>query len=342
MINSESIVTQPKKDATYSLYMHIFPNGKKYVGVTSQKPENRWLLNGIGYKGQPFMWKAIQKYGWDNVEHKILETGLIEEEAFQKEVDLINQLNLTDSKYGYNISEGGKNISNRKIICLSTLEVFSSKVAACDKYGIAIRTFTRYLKKYRGDPNHYCGKSNNIRLIWDYYEKDKTYNKVIYAGPTSQIINLSTLQIFEDVKEASRVYNCSIANFRNHFKGKNKYCGLDKDGNGMIWEKYDKTKTYSKRIFPKDKIRELYTRNCTPVICLNTLKVYPTIAAASEAYGIDKTHIGSVCLGKRYSAGKDNAGNPLIWSYYELGKVYEQVVSPKRNQNLKRKCKNVD
>lgn len=31
------------------LYMHISPNGKKYVGITCQKPEGRWR-KGEGYK----------------------------------------------------------------------------------------------------------------------------------------------------------------------------------------------------------------------------------------------------------------------------------------------------
>ena len=27
---------------TYSVYLHIFPNGKVYVGITKFKPEYRW------------------------------------------------------------------------------------------------------------------------------------------------------------------------------------------------------------------------------------------------------------------------------------------------------------
>ena len=33
----------------YFVYIHIFPNGKRYVGLTSQNPERRWG-KGIGYK----------------------------------------------------------------------------------------------------------------------------------------------------------------------------------------------------------------------------------------------------------------------------------------------------
>lgn len=72
----------------YLIYIHIFPNRKKYIGVTSQKPNQRWR-NGKGYYGSTRIYNAIQKYGWENIEHKILFTGLTKEEAEQKEKELI-------------------------------------------------------------------------------------------------------------------------------------------------------------------------------------------------------------------------------------------------------------
>lgn len=27
----------------YKVYMHTLPNGKRYVGITKQEPEKRWL-----------------------------------------------------------------------------------------------------------------------------------------------------------------------------------------------------------------------------------------------------------------------------------------------------------
>lgn len=34
---------------TFTIYMHEFPDGKKYIGMTSQTPERRWKT-GEGYK----------------------------------------------------------------------------------------------------------------------------------------------------------------------------------------------------------------------------------------------------------------------------------------------------
>lgn len=90
----------------YTVYCHISPSGKRYIGITSKVPEKRWD-NGRGYRGPAFK-HAIDKYGWDNIEHIILATGLSQEEAFQMEKDLIEKYQTRDSKYGYNITPGGE------------------------------------------------------------------------------------------------------------------------------------------------------------------------------------------------------------------------------------------
>lgn len=90
----------------YTVYMHRFPNGKVYIGITCRKPEYRWN-NGKNYRGQPYIFKAIQKYGWENIEHIILFEGLSKEEAEQKEIDLIALYDSTNREKGYNIENGG-------------------------------------------------------------------------------------------------------------------------------------------------------------------------------------------------------------------------------------------
>ena len=63
----------------WTVYCHTTPSGKRYIGITSQKPEERWK-NGNGYKNTPFS-KAIEKYKWENIKHEILDTNLTEYEA---------------------------------------------------------------------------------------------------------------------------------------------------------------------------------------------------------------------------------------------------------------------
>ena len=68
-----------KTSKTFTVYRHITPDGKIYVGCTGQKPEDRWQ-NGRGYKNTLFG-KAIEDFGWDNIKHEILDTNLDEFEA---------------------------------------------------------------------------------------------------------------------------------------------------------------------------------------------------------------------------------------------------------------------
>lgn len=99
----------------YYVYEHVFiDSGKRYIGITSLKPEQRWNY-GKGYRGkrngrykQPLMARATLKYNWDTeIEHNILAEGLSKEDAEQMEKDLIAKYKTNDTHFGYNIAEGG-------------------------------------------------------------------------------------------------------------------------------------------------------------------------------------------------------------------------------------------
>ena len=90
----------------FYVYVHVCPNGKRYVGATTaSKPERRWA-KGRGYKHQLFE-EAILKYGWDNIEHEVFEVDS-REEMYRKEIELISFYHTNDPEYGYNNSVGGE------------------------------------------------------------------------------------------------------------------------------------------------------------------------------------------------------------------------------------------
>ena len=88
----------------YTVYKHTFPNGKVYIGITMMDPVKRWN-GGSGYRKQPKIYNAILYYGWRNIKHDILYTGLSKAEAEATEIRLIAQYNST--KNGYNVDHGG-------------------------------------------------------------------------------------------------------------------------------------------------------------------------------------------------------------------------------------------
>lgn len=83
-------------------------NSKRYVGLTMQRPESRWGVEGKNYKNRcPHFWNAIQKYGWDNFNHEIVAIKLSKEDACALEIDLIKKYNTQDRNFGYNTMSGG-------------------------------------------------------------------------------------------------------------------------------------------------------------------------------------------------------------------------------------------
>ena len=96
-----------KEERKWSVYRHTSPSGKVYIGITARSPKRRWE-NGKGYKRNVLFCKAIQKYGWDNIKHEVLFTGLLEERAKQLEINLIRHYK--GLGISYNITDGGDGV----------------------------------------------------------------------------------------------------------------------------------------------------------------------------------------------------------------------------------------
>lgn len=137
------------KNQNYKIYIHTFPNHKVYIGITGCENVNTRWKNGNGYIRQPYMYSAIQKYGWGNIKHEIIFENLSIIEAGQKEIELIKKYKSNNKMFGYNISVGGEigsygyvwseeqkeNLRNTKnlwmyninsVICLETLKAYAS------------------------------------------------------------------------------------------------------------------------------------------------------------------------------------------------------------------------
>lgn len=88
----------------WTVYRHISPSGKVYIGITSRDPKRRWNC-GKSYEHCIKFYAAIQKYGWDNIKHEILFTSLSEERAKKLEIELIRHYKWMS--ISYNLTDGG-------------------------------------------------------------------------------------------------------------------------------------------------------------------------------------------------------------------------------------------
>lgn len=176
----------------YTVYVHIFPNGKRYYGATNQSINRRWRPNGEGYKTQPCFMKVIQKYRWDNIQHIVVAKGLTKEEAYWLEIELIKAWDTTNPDKGYNLAEGGlgckgykhtedakKKLSTsmngkyigknhpqaKSIICITTGRIFDTARDGAKYYGMS--SASNITKCCRGKQKS-AGKLNGTKLVWKY------------------------------------------------------------------------------------------------------------------------------------------------------------------------------
>lgn len=170
------------KKGNYTVYIHISPSCKYYVGITRQRVSKRWR-NGNGYKKNKHFYNAIKKYGWDNFEHEIIADNLTMEEACKFEITLIKELNSNHNSYGYNNSNGGDGVVGYVVsdeikskISMSRIGGLNSKAkeVICDGilYG-SISEFSRAMDLKSQNVGSWLRKTNKMPKEW--YDRGLRY-----------------------------------------------------------------------------------------------------------------------------------------------------------------------
>lgn len=86
----------------YRVYKREAPDGRVYIGCTSQLLEVRSGADGKGYQENAELWEAIQKFGWENFKHEILLETEDRELASKTEIEYIKKYDSTNPRYGFN------------------------------------------------------------------------------------------------------------------------------------------------------------------------------------------------------------------------------------------------
>ena len=99
------------------IYMYTFPSGKRYIGKTKRTLAQRQGYNFNGYENCTVLWKAIQKYGVENIQEDILFDDYMEDEYASRLEQICILLFKTNCnkfynpKYGYNLTDGGDGLT---------------------------------------------------------------------------------------------------------------------------------------------------------------------------------------------------------------------------------------
>lgn len=221
------------------------------------------------------------------------------------------------------ILDGHKN-SMKKIVCLNTKEIFESTAEAERKYGI-IGIYENLSHKVK-----YTGKDENgTPLFWMYYDEYTKFSEEeinIYVSEMLiqfdyRIVCLNTGEIFNNYKDANKFAGLkgkqSITSCCNN---RRKHSGINKEtGEYYTWTYY-KDYYYMSEEDIQRRIEEAQVlSNEKSVVCLNTLKIFPSARLAAQYYGnTSQALINICCRGRMNYTGVDNETHEkLYWMFYD-------------------------
>ena len=268
----------------YLIYIHINKiNNKIYVGQTCQKPQYRWN-HGQGYKQCPYFYSAIQKYGWDNFEHIVLNQNLSLEEANFLQEYYITIFDSTNPQNGYNIQKGGLN----REINEQTRKRISER-----------------MKKQWEDKQFVNKMSLRMKELW---QNPQYRNKVLEARKNSKW-EISQ-QGKENISKARKKYIFQHGT-PTQIKGGHSQKTKEKIRQSKLGQKnpmYGKT-TSEKQ---KQKVKQVMSKK---VYCIQTGQIFNSYKEAALWAGLKSgTSISNYLAGNKKSAGKHpETGEKLHW-----------------------------
>ena len=311
-----------KKFYVYALTNNL--DGKKYIGLTSQKPEKRWN-NGNGYRDTTHIGRAINKYGWENFSHEIIYKNITCEEAQKYEIELIEKYDTLNPQKGYNMQPGG-NLSNLGIKMSEENRQKLSERSKGEKnyfYGKTptkehIAYLTVLTKERVGDKHPMYGKhhSEESKKKMSKSAKGKHVGKDNYMSEA--VICLNTMQIYESMSLAEQSHeSCFLG---GQLKNGIYMTGKDDDNYfGLFWMRYDEFQTYT--IEEVENLLEEYKYiKDFRVILLNTNTLYNSPQIASDIFDFGDCGamgIRRACKSESHIYKKDKNGNSYKWMYYK-------------------------
>ena len=261
-------------------------NGLVYIGITSQSLKTRWKQ---GYKANPRLYNAIQKYGEKGFIKEILYKNLTKEEACQKEIETIAYYDATNPAKGYNISLGG------------TAPMWNRHHSE--------KTKKLFRETRKGQNNSFYGKKHD-RI---------NYVKNIPVICLNTLEKFPSLTLAAEIKTNQGCTGCSEKNLSRTFYGQ-LTAGKSSDGEMLFWSKYDNTKSdnYYMELFlqlssnRKKLIEENYLnpkimheRVRKEIVNLLSGEIYKSAKDAEQKTGIYYNNIAQCCRNDKKTAGNN-------------------------------------
>lgn len=269
-------------------------DGKSYVGQTKRDAQIRWQ-NGNGYKNNPYFYNAIEKYGWNNFSHEIIEKGILTQEvANDREIFWIAFYN--SYEYGYNLTKGG---SNGEHMGVPVLQIDMSTKQVVNTYP-SIADASRETKTDSSQISRCCyRKEKNISANGFYWCFEDEYNGNWEPSVNKNchgIICIETGEKFDRIIDALDKYPNAV-NIKRALKRSS--CTAA----GLHWAYIE---NYNENYHLEDK-----KKTTKKIICIETKKIYDSMIEAAKEYSILPSELSRACSNSALTA------KGLHWSYLE-------------------------
>lgn len=279
---------------SWCIYKHTNKiNGKVYIGQTKhiKNPNLRWK-DGLGYSPLFPFGRAIDKYGWHNFEHEIIENNIETlEQANEREMFWIEYYHSYTGDplcNGYNATKGGDSRENlgRAIYQIDPVSFFiirkwNSILSASEEFAIDHRVIQRACTGEYRHAGGYCWC-----FVEDYFEGWQ----VRVDNDKQAVICIETGVEYESVNEASRQTGIRAGSISGVCRGKQKIAG------GYTW-KYKYIDTSNWQVIP------VYHDGNRAVWCYEDKIRFASIADASRYYNLDPSGLTKCCKGKLKTSG---------------------------------------
>ena len=229
----------------YIVYKHTCPNNKVYIGITSRNPEKRWK-KGYGYVDNEHFYRAIKKYGWENIKHEILYENLEENEAYEKEKELIKKYGSNNYEKGYNKSIGGEKTAlgfrhtkeTKEKMSKNSARYWKGKTISEEtkkKISNSLKCITPW-NKGTHETNSGCFKKGHVpwikgkKMSQEFKEKNRLSHLGKHSSPETEfkpktVLCVETNKIYNGTIEASKMTNICQSSIAKTCRGEQKTAG---------------------------------------------------------------------------------------------------------------------
>ena len=231
--------------------MHIFPDGRRYIGATRQDPKKRWH-HGSGYKNAQKVYAEIQKFGWDSIEHVIVKGQMDKESAMKLEKELIAKYKTQDPTFGLNTKGGGQSFGEHSEEFLASLKgrmvgnkycvgrkLSESHIEAMINGSKKVKHNTWTNKKHHTDETR--ERLSALRkLAWqdDEYRRKMSESHPDFSGSKNPMYGKThSAETREKISASHRGKKLSPEHIEK-LKGKNQKPVVKLDKNGMVLERF--------------------------------------------------------------------------------------------------------